>query len=99
MCWSPKVKTPKVSMPQTAPTAAPVSDTPASIQFGDDDDKGTEISKTGVGSVKVDLEAEDKNNAEGSTNFGAVIPTGSKATGGSFMSGTLKKSVAGAIRK
>lgn len=98
MCWSPKVKTPKVSMPQTAPTAAPVSDTPASIQFGDDEDTSKEVSKTGIGSVKVDLEAENQNNTEQSTNFGAPIATGSKATG-SFMSGTLKKSVAGAIRK
>lgn len=98
MCWSPKVKTPKVTMPQTAPTAAPVSDTPAAVQFGDDEDTSKEISKTGIGSVKVDLEAENKNNTEASTNFGAAIPTGSKATG-SFATGSIKKSLAGSIRK
>lgn len=95
MCWSPKVKTPKVSMPQNAPAPAPISETPAGIKFGDDEDK--ESSKSGIESVKITPDADNQNNSEQSTNFGAPVATGAKASGG-FATGMIKKA-AGSIRK
>lgn len=94
MCWGAKVKTPAVSMPNTAPAPAPVSEAPQGVAFGDDDN--SKPSETGINSVKVDL-ATDKNTTESSTNFGAPIPTGSQSTGLKIQG--VSKALAGAIRK
>ncbi|NBK20417.1 MAG: hypothetical protein EOM68_00110 [Spirochaetia bacterium] len=98
MCWKPKIKTPNIKMPQQAPAAAPVVETPAAVQFGDEDDS-SKSSEKGVASVTIKPEAENQNNTEASTNFGAPIPTGSKSTGQTFSKGLIGKATASAIRK
>lgn len=54
MCFSPKIKTPKVDTNQiVAPTPAPLTENATGVSFGGQDD-GSKSSETGVASTTVE---------------------------------------------
>lgn len=57
MCFSPKMKTPKVNTAAIVPPPAPLDDTPAGVQFGGEGKDGNE---TEAEKARIDLDEEEK---------------------------------------
>lgn len=93
MCWAAKVKTPAVTTPTAVPAPAPLTEAPKGVEFGGDEDSSKGSETSGVKSVTVKPNTEGSNSSETSTNFGAAIPTGSKAS--SFSASALKGKLGG----
>ena len=57
MCFSPKMKTPKVNTAAIVPPPAPLDETPAGVQFGGEGKDGNE---TEAEKARIDLDEEEK---------------------------------------